>query len=89
MRIPKFREKYSHIETGVLAEEQVVIRGRVQFVRRSSSKLVFVALKSEFEPIQGMINFRNLEGVTLEEFKRMAKLWNRGDIICACSELLS
>jgi lysyl-tRNA synthetase, class II len=86
MRIPAFREKYQHIEQGVVAEEEVIIRGRVEFVRVASSKLVFVMVKSEFEQIQGMLNFRQLEptGATRDSFKRFSKLVARGDIICTC-----
>lgn len=83
MRIPAFREKYKDIEQGKVAEEEVTLRGRVQFVRRSSSKLMFVVIKSEFEQVQGMFNFRKLEGASLDGFKGITKLLNRGDIVCA------
>ena len=85
MRIPVFREKYEHIQHGTLAEDEVIVRGRVQFVRLASSKLVFVALKSEFEQLQAMLSFKRLEaaGVPLNEFKEWSKLLNRGDILCA------
>ncbi|KAK0632793.1 hypothetical protein B0T14DRAFT_533132 [Immersiella caudata] len=83
MQIPAFREKYQHIEKGVVANEEVIIRGRVEFVRVASSKLVFVVVRSEFEQIQGMLNFRQLEptGATKESFKSFSKLVARGDII--------
>ncbi len=42
MRIPTFREKYKHAESGSVAEEEVVLYGRIRHVRRASSKLVFL-----------------------------------------------
>ncbi|KAK3693516.1 hypothetical protein B0T22DRAFT_450009 [Podospora appendiculata] len=83
MRIPAFREKYKHVESGTMADEEVVLHGRLQSVRRASSKLVFLVLKSEFEQVQGMCNLRKLEaaGATLESFKQLARLLNRGDIV--------
>src|SRR5438552_3289051 len=84
MRIPAFRERYKDIQKGAVAGEDVVLRGRVQFVRRASSKLVFLALESEFMPVQGMLNLGKLEGETdLQEFKALSKLISRGDIVCA------
>ncbi|KAK3938930.1 lysyl-tRNA synthetase [Diplogelasinospora grovesii] len=84
MRIPAFREKYANVKAGSVADEEVVVHGRIQSVRRASSKLVFLDIKGEFEHVQGMCNFRKLEesgGATLEGFKKLAKLLNRGDII--------
>ncbi|KAK1752535.1 hypothetical protein QBC47DRAFT_388770 [Echria macrotheca] len=83
MRIPAFRDKYKSIQKGHVAEEDVVLRGRVQFVRRASSKLVFLALEGEFTPVQGMLNFGKLEGgeTDLEKFKALSKLISRGDIV--------
>lgn len=83
MRIPAFRDKYQNVETGSVADEEVVLRGRVQHVRRASSKLVFLDLTGEFERVQGLCNFRKLEpsGATLSEFKELSKLLNRGDLV--------
>lgn len=85
MRIPAFRAKYAHIEHGTLAEDEVVLRGRVQFVRRVGSKLVFLVLRGEFEQVQAMVNLGKLEagGATLDRFRDMSRLLNRGDIVCA------
>ncbi|KAK3382480.1 class II aaRS and biotin synthetase [Lasiosphaeria ovina] len=83
MRIPTFREKYKHVETGAVAEEEVTLHGRVQWIRRAGSKLVFLNLKAEFEQVQGLCNFRKLEstGATLDRFKELSRLVKRGDII--------
>ncbi|KAK0731856.1 hypothetical protein B0H67DRAFT_566047 [Lasiosphaeris hirsuta] len=83
MRIPEFREKYRGIETHVTADEEVVLRGRVQFIRKASSKLIFIVLKSEFEQVQGLFNFGKLEaaGVTLDSFKTISTNLQRGHII--------
>jgi len=91
MRIPEFQEKYQDTQQGTVADEEVVVRGRVQFVRTASSKLIFIVIKSEFEQIQGMLNFRNLElaGTTAGVFKEFSKLVARGDIICTCCHTLS
>jgi lysyl-tRNA synthetase class 2 len=58
--------------------------GRLQSVRRASSKLVFLDLTGEFEHIQAMCNFRKLEptGVDLNAFKDVSKLLRRGDLVC-------
>jgi len=84
MRIPVFRHTYRHIEAGVAADHEVVLYGRLQSVRRVSSKLVFLDLKAEFEGVQGLCNFARLEpsGATLGAFKQLIKLLNRGDIVC-------
>ncbi|KAK0618171.1 hypothetical protein B0T17DRAFT_561253 [Bombardia bombarda] len=84
MRIPAFREKYKHVETGAVAEEEVVLQGRLQSVRRAGSKLIFLNIKSEFEHVQGLCNFRKLEaatGTTIDSFKQLSRLLNRGDIV--------
>ena len=84
MRIPIFREKFRDVEVGKHADEEVTIHGRVQSVRRAGNKLMFLDLKGEFEHIQGLCNFTKLQvtGVELGEFKTLAKLLNRGDIVC-------
>lgn len=85
MRIPDFRGKYAHIEKGVVAEEEVVLHGRVQSVRLAGSKLVFFDLKAEFDHVQGICNFGKLQdGTTVKGLKEHARLLNRGDIICTC-----
>ncbi|KAK0657689.1 hypothetical protein B0T16DRAFT_314545 [Cercophora newfieldiana] len=84
MRIPTFRKKYGHIEPGVVVDEEVTIRGRVEFVRIASSKLVFVVVRNEFEQVQGMLNFRALgpaDKTTRSVFKKWSKLVARGDIV--------
>ncbi|KAK4454586.1 lysyl-tRNA synthetase [Podospora aff. communis PSN243] len=83
MRIPEFREKYQHMEQGVVANEEVIIRGRAEFVRVAGSKLVFIVVRGEFEQVQVMLTFRLLEptGATSESFKSFSKLVARGDII--------
>ncbi|KAK3393844.1 hypothetical protein B0H63DRAFT_387501 [Podospora didyma] len=83
MQIPVFREKYKHVEQGTFGEEEVTLRGRIQSVRRASSKLVFLVIKSEFEHVQGLCNFRKLEaaGATLDSFKELSRLLTRGDIV--------
>jgi lysyl-tRNA synthetase, class II len=90
MRIPAFREKYQHMEKGIVADEEVIIRGRAEFVRVAGSKLVFVVIRSEFEQVQAMLTFRLLEptGATIESFKSFSKLVARGDIICACAVIV-
>lgn len=84
MRIPIFREKFKDVEMGKHADEEVIIHGRVQSVRRAGNKLMFLDLKGEFEHVQGLCNFNKLQvtGVELGEFKALAKLLNRGDIVC-------
>ncbi|KAK3486338.1 hypothetical protein B0T13DRAFT_484005 [Neurospora crassa] len=83
MRIPIFREKFKDVEMGKHADEEVIIHGRVQSVRRAGNKLMFLDLKGEFEHVQGLCNFNKLQvtGVELGEFKALAKLLNRGDIV--------
>ncbi|KAJ4290743.1 mitochondrial lysine-tRNA synthetase [Collariella sp. IMI 366227] len=82
MRIPDFREKFAHIQQGVVADEEVTLHGRVESVRRAGSKLVFLDLKGEFERVQGICNFGKLvDGTTLPGLKELAKLLSRGDII--------
>ena len=82
MRIPDFRAKYADIQQGVVADEEVTLRGRVESVRRAGSKLVFVDLKGEFERVQGICNFGKLaDGTTPRRLKELAQLLNRGDII--------
>lgn len=60
------------------------IVGRLQSVRRASSRLVFLDLTGEFEHVQAMCNFRKLEptGLGLDAFKDFSKLLRRGDLIC-------
>jgi len=85
MRIPVFREKYQNVEKGVVVEgEEVVVHGRLQSIRRASSKLAFLVLRGEFEDLQGMCNVRELEaaGVDCSGFKSLVRLLNKGDIIC-------
>ncbi|KAG7293406.1 hypothetical protein NEMBOFW57_003456 [Staphylotrichum longicolle] len=82
MRIPDFRNKYAHIEQGVVAEEEVTLHGRVESIRRAGSKLVFLDIKGEFERVQGVCNFgRLVDGTTVKDLKALAQLLNRGDII--------
>ncbi|KAL2260801.1 hypothetical protein VTK26DRAFT_5099 [Humicola hyalothermophila] len=82
MRIPDFRVKYAGIEKGAVAEEEVTLHGRVQSVRRASSKLFFFDLKGEFERVQGVCNLAKfVDGTTVQSLKQLAKLLNRGDII--------
>ncbi|KAK4231245.1 hypothetical protein QBC38DRAFT_495997 [Podospora fimiseda] len=82
MRIPDFRAKYDHIQKDTVVEEQVTIRGRIESVRRAGSKLVFLDIKGEFEHVQGLCNLGKLvDGTTVPEFKNLARLLNRGDII--------
>ncbi|OIW24022.1 lysyl-tRNA synthetase-like protein [Coniochaeta ligniaria NRRL 30616] len=83
MRIPTFREKYRNVSKENPGEEEVVLHGRLQSVRRASSKLVFLDLTGEFEHVQAMCNFRKLEptGVDLNAFKDLSKLLRRGDLI--------
>ena len=84
MRIPAFRNKFDHVQIGQRADEVVVVRGRVQHIRRAGSKLVFFELRSEFERVQGMCNLRILEeaeGVTRDDLKAFARRVNRGDIV--------
>ncbi|KAL2136526.1 hypothetical protein VTI74DRAFT_3351 [Chaetomium olivicolor] len=82
MRIPDFREKYAHIQQGVVAEEEVTLHGRVESVRRAGSKLIFLDLKGEFERVQGICNFGKLvDGTTVHGLKDLARLLSRGDII--------
>ncbi|KAK4178112.1 hypothetical protein QBC36DRAFT_210213 [Triangularia setosa] len=82
MRIPDFRAKYQDIRQGVVAEEEITVRGRVESVRRAGSKLVFIDLRSEFENVQGLCNLGKLvDGTTSSGLKNLARLLNRGDII--------
>ncbi|KAH6853351.1 hypothetical protein B0I37DRAFT_440511 [Chaetomium sp. MPI-CAGE-AT-0009] len=82
MRIPDFREKYAGIQQGAVAEEDVTLHGRVDSIRRASSKLVFLHLGSEFERVQGVCNFGKLvDGTTVTGLKGLAALLKRGDII--------
>lgn len=84
MRVPDFRAKYQDIQQGVVAEEEVTLRGRVESVRRAGSKLVFIDVRSEFENVQGLCNLGKLvDGTTGSGLKNLARLLNRGDIICA------
>ncbi|KAK3299967.1 uncharacterized protein B0H64DRAFT_421384 [Chaetomium fimeti] len=82
MRIPDFREKYAGIQQGAVAEEDVTLHGRVDSIRRASSKLVFLDIGSEFERVQGVCNFGKLvDGTTVPGLKGLAALLKRGDII--------
>ncbi|AEO70005.1 9d043433-293b-4b5c-a64a-6bdec9e610d4 [Thermothielavioides terrestris] len=82
MRIPDFRQKYAHIQQGVVADEVVTLHGRVESVRRAGAKLVFLDLKGEFERVQGICNFGKLvDGTTVGGLKEFARLLSRGDII--------
>ncbi|KAK4170091.1 hypothetical protein QBC43DRAFT_374429 [Cladorrhinum sp. PSN259] len=82
MRIPDFRAKYDHIQKDTVVEEEVTLRGRVESVRRAGSKLVFLNIRGEFEHVQGLCNLGKLvDGTTVPEFKNLARLLNRGDII--------
>ncbi|KAK0747761.1 hypothetical protein B0T21DRAFT_279178 [Apiosordaria backusii] len=82
MRIPDFRAKYQDIQQGIVAEEEVTLRGRVESVRRAGSKLVFIDIRSEFENVQGLCNLGKLvDGTTGAGLKDLARLLNRGDII--------
>src|SRR4051812_48550726 len=51
MRIPTFREKYRDVEAGATADDEVTLHGRVQWIRRAGSKLVFLNLRAEFEQV--------------------------------------
>jgi len=85
MRIPEFRAKYDYIQKDTVVEEEVTIRGRLESVRRVGSKLVFLDIKGEFEHLQGLCNLGKLvDGTAVSDFKNLARLLNRGDIICAC-----
>ena len=85
MRIPDFRHKYRQIPQGTVAEEEVTLHGRIQSVRRAGSKLVFFDLKGEFESVQGICNLGKLtDGTAVRGLKELARLLNRGDIICTC-----
>ncbi|KAK3329069.1 hypothetical protein B0H66DRAFT_540178 [Apodospora peruviana] len=83
MRIPVFREKFKHVEKDTVIEEEVVVHGRLQFIRRVGSGLVFLVLRGEFENLQGMCNVRRLEaaGVDCSGLRGLTQLLNRGDII--------
>jgi lysyl-tRNA synthetase class II len=85
MSLPGFREKYGQVEEGHVIEEEVVVRGRVRFVRTPSSKLMFLALSSDFANLQAMFDFAKLDPakhVTQDAFKQTSKLLKRGDIVC-------
>jgi lysyl-tRNA synthetase, class II len=85
MALPAFRARYDGVQEGQVVEEEVVVRGRVQFVRNPGSKLMFLALSSDFTKLQGMVDFSKLDqaaNVTVEKFKQISKLLNRGDIVC-------
>ncbi|KAB5578598.1 hypothetical protein GE09DRAFT_1199769 [Coniochaeta sp. 2T2.1] len=83
MRIPIFREKYRDVSKENPGEEEVVLHGRIQSVRRASSKLVFLDVTGEFEHVQAMCNFRKIEptGVDIDAFKDISRLLRRGDLI--------
>ncbi|KAK3985377.1 hypothetical protein QBC44DRAFT_335216 [Cladorrhinum sp. PSN332] len=82
MRIPDFRAKYDHIQKDTVVEEEVTLRGRIESVRRAGSKLVFLNIRGEFEHVQGLCNLGKLvDGTTVPEFKNIARLFSRGDII--------
>lgn len=84
MRIPEFRDKYGLIQSGVVADEEVTLYGRVGSVRAASSKLLFIDLRGEFERVQGLCNLRRfVDGTTVDSLKRLSRLLNRGDIIGA------
>jgi lysyl-tRNA synthetase class 2 len=85
MSFPVFRERFGQVEEGHVVDEEVVVRGRVRFVRNASSKLMFVALSSDFTKLQAMFDFSKLDqtkDVSLDSFKQISKLLNRGDIVC-------
>ncbi|KAK4191888.1 hypothetical protein QBC35DRAFT_374891 [Podospora australis] len=84
MRIPDFRAKYDPMitEPGTVAEEKVILRGRVESIRLSGSKLAFIDLRSEFEHVQALLNLGKLvDGTDKDGFKNFARLLTRGDII--------
>ncbi|EAQ93679.1 hypothetical protein CHGG_01914 [Chaetomium globosum CBS 148.51] len=82
MRVPDFRKKYADVQHGDVAEEEVTLHGRVDSIRRASSKLVFLHLESEFERTQGVCNFGKFEdGTSVDALKDLAALLKRGDII--------
>lgn len=55
--------------------------GRIHSIRRAGSKLVFIDVVSEFDRVQGLVNLGRLRGVSVEQFKDLARLLRRGDHI--------
>ncbi|KAK4144768.1 uncharacterized protein C8A04DRAFT_36337 [Dichotomopilus funicola] len=82
LRIPEFLEKYAGIEKGAVAEEEIVLHGRVGSQRRVGSKLLFLDMTAEFQRVQGMCNLAKLaDGTTPDRLTWLAKELKRNDTI--------
>jgi lysyl-tRNA synthetase, class II len=71
------------------------VNGRVQSVRMAGNKLYFLTLRGEFEEIQAVVEFSALQKpfgqddpTNKEEFKALAKDFQRGDHVCMYMLLL-
>lgn len=76
MRIPQFREKYNHIQSGVKLDDTVQLAGRILAIRSSSKHLYFIELHAEGSYIQIMSSRSSYAGDW--EIHRIIR---RGDII--------
>lgn len=82
LRIPEFLEKYAGIEKGDVAEEEIVLHGRIGSQRRVGSKLLFLDMTAEFQRVQGMCNLSKLaDGTTPDRLTWLAKELKRNDTI--------
>lgn len=80
MTVPQFIEKYSQedIKDGTFLEDKVVsLTGRIQNLRPSGAKLIFIDLTEDEKKIQVFANAANYIG----DFEGLHKSLRRGDII--------
>ncbi|KAI7902906.1 lysyl-tRNA synthetase [Cokeromyces recurvatus] len=79
LSLPEFIEKFSKIETGQRADDQVVsVAGRIHNKRASGAKLRFYDLHGEGVKIQIMASLQDHEG---EDYAQVHDLLRRGDIV--------
>ncbi|KAF3802906.1 Lysine--tRNA ligase [Colletotrichum gloeosporioides] len=80
--VPVFKKRWIKEKLEKPSEEIVTLYGRVHSIRAQGKRLLFVTIVNEFEKIQGMINFGNLnDKITLDKFALFTRMIEKGDHI--------
>uniref|UniRef100_L2G0B8 Lysyl-tRNA synthetase n=1 Tax=Colletotrichum fructicola (strain Nara gc5) TaxID=1213859 RepID=L2G0B8_COLFN len=80
--VPVFKKRWIKEKLEKPSEEIVTLYGRVHSIRTQGKRLLFVTIVNEFEKIQGMINFGNLnDKITLDKFGLLTRMIEKGDHI--------
>ncbi|CAL1532306.1 unnamed protein product [Lymnaea stagnalis] len=79
MSLHEFIERFNHIESGDILDEEVTVAGRIHAKRLSGAKLIFYDLRGESVKIQVMANAKYYESP--EAYEKMIDKIKRGDIV--------